>query len=81
MDIKLTPTLNEQKIPNEYLEMLWNYLPQKCEYFNGQLSFNGGELTAEDLLTILIYYVGLEKTIKLVPKKLWKEAFQKIYNY
>ena len=79
MNNKFIPSLNPQKVTKENFDFLINNLPYKSELIDGKIYFDNGEIAVEDALIALMYYVGMKKIAKILPKERIKE-FIEYYN-
>lgn len=69
MDKKIIPDLKPQAVT---CDLYYDYTPEKFELIDGVVF--GDEEELKKLLLLLMYNIGLEETVKLAPKTLWKEA-------
>lgn len=59
-------------------EAYYEHVPEKLEVLDGVLC--GDEEEAGRLLLLLLYNLGIKKTIQLAPKEIWKEALGSTMN-
>jgi hypothetical protein len=74
MSDKMIPALKPQKITKDTYEFFDKCTVYKWELWDGEMHLNDEEVQPEDLLILLMSYVGLEKTVELASRELWLEA-------
>ena len=76
MNNKFVPSLHQQKITKENFNYFINNLPYKSEIIDGKIYFDNGEISVEDALMALMYYVGFKNILKIIPKDRLIEFFE-----
>lgn len=72
---KLTPSLKSQKVSIDDFDM---YRPEKIELIEGEIC--GDKIVASQLLTLLMYNLGVDAVVRLLPKQIWEETLKNYSN-